>query len=156
MTCLEIFTIKVSSPPRELHSYSLSSNQVQAASLLDLHAQSNIQKFLAHIPWEDTPDFPKPPERNKSLHKPFVKGQGYLPGVCGWALRNMFCFWSICLVILVVHHLKHGNERLLNGSPWARIMPIQANQWGIFNKGFNHWSESLPPKRTQKWYPPWN
>ena len=31
---------------------------------------------FAHIPWENTPDFPKPPERNKFLQKPLVKGPG--------------------------------------------------------------------------------
>ena len=38
---------------------------------------------FAHIPWEDTPNFPKPPQRKKFLHKLLVKILGYLPGVCG-------------------------------------------------------------------------
>ena len=38
---------------------------------------------FAHIPWEGTPDFPKPPQRKKFLQKLLVKGKGYLLGVCG-------------------------------------------------------------------------
>ncbi len=38
---------------------------------------------FAHIPWEDTPDSPKPLQRKKFLQKLLVKGPGYLPGVCG-------------------------------------------------------------------------
>ena len=44
---------------------------------------------FAHIPWEDTPSFPKPPQRKKFLHKLLVKHAGYLPGVCGWILDLM-------------------------------------------------------------------
>ena len=42
---------------------------------------------FAYIPWEDTPNFPKPPQRKEILHKLLVKHLGYLPGVCGWDLR---------------------------------------------------------------------
>ena len=38
---------------------------------------------FAHIPWEDTPDFPKPLQGKKFLQKLLVKGLGYLPGVRG-------------------------------------------------------------------------
>ena len=41
---------------------------------------------FAHIPWEDTPNFPKPPQTKKFPHKLLVKRPGYLPGVCGWDL----------------------------------------------------------------------
>ena len=47
----------------------------------------NINDF-AHIPWEDTPNFPKAPQRKEFLHKLLVKHPGYLPGVCGWDLRE--------------------------------------------------------------------
>ena len=50
---------------------------------------------FAHIPWEDTPNFPKPPQRKKFLHKLLVKFPGYLPGVCAWHLRMV---WSWCTV----------------------------------------------------------
>ena len=33
---------------------------------------------FAHIPWEDTPNFPKTQQRKKFLHKPLVKFLGYL------------------------------------------------------------------------------
>ena len=46
-----------------------------------------ILNDFAHIPWEDTPNFPKPPRRKEFLHKLLVKHPGYLPGVCGWDLR---------------------------------------------------------------------
>ena len=45
---------------------------------------------FAHIPWKDTPNFTKPPKRKKFLHKLLVKCPGYLPGVCGWDLRQFF------------------------------------------------------------------
>jgi len=47
-----------------------------------LKRAATINDF-AHIPWEDTPNFPKPPERKKSIHKLLVKRPGYLPGLCG-------------------------------------------------------------------------
>ena len=46
--------------------------------------------ILSTYPGKIPQTSPKPPERNKFLHKPFVKGQGYLPGVCGWDLRYTF------------------------------------------------------------------
>jgi len=48
---------------------------------------------VAHIPWEDTPNFPKPTQRKKFLHKLLVKGLGYLPGVCGGDLKEKQPFW---------------------------------------------------------------
>ena len=49
---------------------------------------------FAHIPWEDTPNFPKPPQRKKFLHKLLVSTSfWYLPGVCGWNLWiTAWCF----------------------------------------------------------------
>ena len=38
-----------------------------------------------------SPNFPKPPQRKKILHKLLVKFPGYLPGVCGWDLRYLKC-----------------------------------------------------------------
>ena len=38
--------------------------------------------------WEDTPNFPKPPQRKEFLHKLLVKLPGYLPEICGWDLRE--------------------------------------------------------------------
>ena len=47
-----------------------------------------IYNDFAHIPWEDTPNFPKPPTKKQiPKHKLLVKRPGYLPGVCGWDLR---------------------------------------------------------------------
>ena len=68
-----------------------------------------IQKFwsliqindFAHIPWEDTPNFPKTPQRKKFLHKLLVKFLGYLPGVCAWDLRTEV------LVFLTSRGMKH-------------------------------------------------
>ena len=49
-----------------------------------------ITNNFAHIPWEDTPFFPKPLQRTKKtiLYELLVKGPGYLPGVLGWDLGN--------------------------------------------------------------------
>ena len=47
----------------------------------------NLVNDFAHIPWEDTPNFPTPPQSKEILHKLLVKHPGYLPGVCGWDLR---------------------------------------------------------------------
>ena len=51
---------------------------------------------FAHIPWEDTPNFPKTPQRKEILHKLLVKHPGaHLPGgPCGWDLR-MLDFWCV-------------------------------------------------------------
>jgi len=43
------------------------------------NSHTDVNDF-AHIPWEGTPDFPKPPQRTKFLQKLLVQGQGYLPG----------------------------------------------------------------------------
>ena len=37
-------------------------------------SQQSIFYDFAHIPWEDTPNFPKPPQRKKFLHKLNVQG----------------------------------------------------------------------------------
>ena len=51
---------------------------------------------FAHLPWEDTPNFPKPPQRKEFLDKLLVKHPGYLPGVCGWDLRELFLCTCLC------------------------------------------------------------
>ena len=58
---------------------------------------------FAHIPWEDTPNSPKPPQRKKFLHKLLVKFPGYLPGVCGWDLRFVHTLTSNCPGFLHYH-----------------------------------------------------
>ena len=52
-----------------------------------LHPNSSFHEF-AHIPWEDTPNFPKPPQTKKFLHKLLVKRLGYLPGYVGEILES--------------------------------------------------------------------
>ena len=75
---------------------------------------------FAHIPWEDTPNFPKPPQRKEILHKLLVKHLGYLPGVCGWDLRLMVQKSGVHQLRLVVYgtqylqgfrHPNGGRER---------------------------------------------
>ena len=53
-----------------------------------------IQWFCPQGPWEDTPNFPKTPQRKEILHKLLAKHPGYLPGVCGWDLRKN-CFRGV-------------------------------------------------------------
>ena len=96
---------------------------------------------FAHIPSENTPHFPKPPERNKFLQKPLVKGQGSLPGVCGWEPRYVVC---VCIFIYISIYLtwsllsltrwqrKPFNKvRNLHGINWALNRPWwrQPRQW---------------------------
>ena len=59
----------------------------QPFRLVDEGRRNGSLHDFAHIPWEDTPNVPKPPQRKKFLHKLLVKRLGYLPGVCGWDLR---------------------------------------------------------------------
>ena len=73
----------------------------------------NTFNDFARIPWEDTPDFPKPLQGKKFLQKLLVKGLGYLPGVRGWDLRyfqktNNFNFQTTKLYVFyrfVLHAL---------------------------------------------------
>ena len=62
---------------------------------------------FAHIPWEDTPNFPKTPQRKEILHKLLVKHPGYLPG------RFHFAFQVVCLC----HTFCRGLEPLWNSEP---------------------------------------
>ena len=81
--------IKIISCQETVPFHSFSDFQELSFLWFSLEGKNNkrINDF-AHIPWEDTPDFPKPPQRKKFLQKLLVKGQGYLPGVCGWDLRK--------------------------------------------------------------------
>ena len=39
---------------------------------------TSILHDFAHIPWEDTPNFPNPPQRNSFINKLLVKRLGYI------------------------------------------------------------------------------
>ncbi len=86
-----------------IHIYPNSSHIMSYWPNLTAH-KSKINDF-AHIPWEDTSNFPKLPQRKKFLHKLLVKFPGYLPGVCGWDLRQTYQTYYISS--LLFHHFPN-------------------------------------------------
>ena len=119
---------------------------------------------FAHMPWENTPDFPKPPERNKFLQKPLVTGQGSLPGVCGWEPKihgicmymyhsSIYLIWS--LLSLTRWQRKPFNKvRNLHGINWALNRPWwrQPRQWASASSDRPHQVKRVEThhRQTQK------
>ncbi len=100
---------------------------------------------FAHIPWEDTPNFPRPPTKKEI---PFIncwpKRLGYLPRVCGWDLRSK-ASPPPPKKKKTTHHMSQSSCRFFLGSGSFKHFLLFTPIWGrfpIWRAYFIRWVET--------------